>query len=433
MAAVAANAKPDRSLRAAPGVDSSTTVLGPSILCARRGIYLLAVTGVRPGQTLDRYPEGCLDVPWYLYVGFIAFVIVTLLVDLKFFHSEEHEPTVRESGTWVAVWIALAVVFGIILLFWQGGTTTAEYFAGYLIEYSLSVDNMFVFVVIFTYFKIPKAYQHQVLFYGILGAMIFRGLFIAVGVALIENFEWMLYVFGAFLVFTAFRIAKGTEEIHPEDNPVLKFFSKRVRSTTKFDGQKLFTLEDGKRVATPLFVTLLFVETTDIVFAVDSIPAIFAITSDPFIILTSNVFAILGLRALYFLLAGVMDRFHLLKYGLAVILGFVGLKMLAAAISCKGESIVCHDGHVALPIWLSLAVIVGTLAVTAVLSLVIDPPEHHFIEFDDDDPDLATYRTPTGGSAELKDPGSAPDGSSRNEPAPGDERQSRQRSHAEDE
>jgi tellurite resistance protein TerC len=354
-----------------------------------------------------------------LYVGFIFFVIAMLLVDLKFFHSEEHEPTVKESSSWVAVWVALAVVFGVVLIFWQGGETAAAYFAGYLIEYSLSVDNMFVFVLIFSYFKIPKAYQHQVLFFGILGAMIFRGIFIAVGVALIQNFEWMLYIFGAFLVFTAFRIARGSEEIHPEDNPVLKFFTKRFRSTTKFDGQKLFTLENGKRVATPLFVTLLFVETTDIVFAVDSIPAIFAITEDPFIILTSNVFAILGLRALYFLLAGVMDRFHLLKYGLAIILGFVGLKMLATAIECDSEGLFCQNHHVGVPIWLSLLIIAGTLAITAILSLVIDPPEHQagFIEVDEDERHPPHYEERADGAKKLTQGGSDPDGSPSKSPA----------------
>ncbi|MEA2447263.1 MAG: tellurite resistance protein TerC, partial [Actinomycetota bacterium] len=255
--------------------------------------------------------------PWYLYAGFIAFVLAMLMVDLKLFHAEEHEPTVRESLTWVAIWIGLAIVFGGIVFLWRGTTATGQYFAGYLIEYSLSVDNMFVFIVIFSYFQVPRAYQHQVLFFGILGALIFRGIFIAAGVALIETFEWAIYVFGAFLLFTAFRIAKGTEEVHPEQNPILKLFRKRFATTTEFDGQRLFTVQNGKRLATPLFITLLFIEITDIVFAVDSIPAIFAVTRDPFIVLTSNVFAILGLRALYFLLAGSMDRFHLLKYGLA--------------------------------------------------------------------------------------------------------------------
>ncbi|HEX2049148.1 MAG TPA: TerC family protein [Actinomycetota bacterium] len=300
-----------------------------------------------------------------VYVAFIAFVIAMLLLDLKLFHTEEHEPTMKESGVWVAVWIGLAIAFGVALIFIANGQSAAEYFAGYLIEYSLSVDNMFVFVLIFSYFRVPFAFQHQVLFYGILGAMIFRGIFIALGAALIHNFEWVVYVFGAFLLITAVRIARGTEEVHPENNPVLRFFERRFPTSTRYDGQKLFTMENGRRVATPLFVTLLFVETTDIVFAVDSIPAIFAVTEDPFIVLTSNVFAILGLRALYFLLAGSMDRFHLLKYGLAVILAFVGTKMLLAAV----------DVHV--PIWLSLSVIVAVLAVTVILSLRIPPKEGH--------------------------------------------------------
>jgi tellurite resistance protein TerC len=303
-----------------------------------------------------------LDVPWYAFGGFVAFVVAMLLIDLKFFHSEEHEPTFKESATWVAVWVGLAVAFGIALLIIEGATVGGEYFAGYLIEYSLSVDNMFVFVLIFSYFRIPRAYQHQVLFYGILGAIVFRGLFIVAGVALLHYFEWVIYVFGAFLIYTAIRIARGTDEIHPEENPVLRFTQRRFPSTSRFDGQKLFTIENGKRVATPLFIVLLFVEVTDIIFAVDSIPAIFGVTRNAFIVLTSNVFAILGLRALYFLLSGAMNRFHLLNYGLALILGFVGAKMLLEAVG------------VLVPTVLSLAVIILVLALTVVLSLLIKPP-----------------------------------------------------------
>jgi tellurite resistance protein TerC len=314
-------------------------------------------------------------VPWYLYVGFIAFVLAMLFVDLKLFHRDEHDPTPKESGSWVAVWIALALTFGVVVFFWRGPQEAGEFFAGYLIEYSLSVDNMFVFVLIFTYFKVPFAYQHQVLFYGILGALVFRGLFIWLGVALIQNFEWVIYVFGAFLVFTAFRLARGGVEVHPEDNPVLQFLRRRLRTTTRYDGQKFFTIENGKRLATPLLIVLLFIEMTDIIFAVDSIPAIFGITERPFIVLTSNVFAILGLRALYFLLADVMDRFHLLKYGLAAILGFVGVKMLATAISCKGVSTFCDGHHLTVPIWLSLSFIVGVLGVTVWLSLRYPPDD----------------------------------------------------------
>ena len=315
-------------------------------------------------------------VPWYLYAGFIGFVIAMLLVDLKLFHTEEDkEPSVRQSATWVAIWVGLALTFGVVVWFWKGGSSAQQYFAGYLIEYSLSVDNMFVFIVIFSYFKIPLRYQHQVLFYGILGAIVFRGLFIAIGVALIERFHWIIYIFGVFLLYTAYRVAKGSnEDIHPEDNPVLKFAQKRFRSTPRFDGQKLFTMENGKRLATPLFICLLFVEFTDIVFALDSIPAIFAITRDPFIILTSNVFAVLGLRALYFLLAGGLEKLHLLNYGLAIVLGFVGVKMLLEAVSCD-SGWYCQDHHVSIPIWLSLIVIILTLGITTLLSFLIPAPE----------------------------------------------------------
>jgi tellurite resistance protein TerC len=305
-----------------------------------------------------------MEVHWYWYAAFLAFVIAMLIVDLRAFHSEEHEPSMKESGMWSVIWIGLGVLFGVGLWVWQGGTVAGEYFAGYLIEKALSVDNMFVFVVIFSYFSIPRSKQHQVLFYGILGALVFRGLFIAAGVALIHNFEWIIYVFGAFLIYTAWRIAKGeAEEIHPENNKVLQFFQRRFRTTTKFDGQKLFTIENGKRVGTPLFITLIFIEFTDILFAIDSIPAIFGVTDDAFIILTSNVFAILGLRALYFLLAGAVSRLHLLRYGLGIILAFVGIKMLLGAV----------DVHV--PIWASLTFITIVLAATTWLSLKIPPPE----------------------------------------------------------
>ncbi len=300
------------------------------------------------------------------YVGFIGFVVAMLLLDLKLFQTDdETEPTPKESGTWVAVWVSLALVFGVALYFWQGGEIAAQYFAGYLIEYSLSVDNMFVFIVIFQYFAIPFKYQHRVLFFGILGALIFRGIFIAVGTALIHNFEWIIYIFGAFLIFTAIRLAKagGGEEIHPEKNPVLKFAQRRFPSTENFEGHNLFTVENGKRLATPLFITLVFIEVTDVLFALDSIPAIFGITQDPFIVLTSNVFAILGLRSLYFLLAGALNRLHLLNYGLAFVLGFVGVKMLLEAVDVK------------VPIWLSLVVIIGALGVTTVLSLKTETPE----------------------------------------------------------
>ena len=306
-----------------------------------------------------------MEVSPLVYVGFIGFVVAMLFLDLKLFQTDdETEPTTKESGTWVAVWVSLALIFGLALYLWQGGEIGAQYFAGYLIEYSLSVDNMFVFIVIFQYFAIPFKYQHRVLFYGILGALIFRGIFIALGTALIRNFEWIIYIFGAFLIITAIRLAKsGGEDVHPEKNPILKFAQRRFPSTKNFEGHNLFTLENGKRLATPLFITLVFIEVTDILFALDSIPAIFGITQDPFIVLTSNVFAIVGLRSLYFLLAGALNRLHLLNYGLAFVLGFVGVKMLLEAV------------HVEVPIWLSLVVIIAALGVTTVLSLKTETPE----------------------------------------------------------
>jgi tellurite resistance protein TerC len=301
------------------------------------------------------------DVPWFVYVIFIAFVIAMLLVDLRVFHREGHEPNFNESLAWFFVWFGLGVIFGLGVWIYYDGRIAGEYFAGFLVEKALSVDNLFVFVLIFSYFRVPFMYQHQVLFYGILGALIFRGIFIAAGVGLINTFDWVVYIFGAFLIVTAIRIAVGSEEVHPEENPVLKFAQKRLASTTRYEGQNLFTVENGRRVATPLFITLIFIEVTDIIFAVDSIPAILAITTDPFIVLTSNVFAILGLRALYFLLAGSVDRFHLLRYGLGLILAFVGAKMLLEAI------------HVEIPIALSLSFIVVVLAVTVFLSFRIPP------------------------------------------------------------
>jgi tellurite resistance protein TerC len=335
-----------------------------------------------------------------LYGGFLAFVLATLLIDLKVFHADPHRDTTKQYALWAAFWIGLGVAFGVLVYFWKGPTLAGEYAAGFLIEKALSVDNIFVFLVIFTYFQVKPEYQHQVLFYGILGAIIFRGLFIAAGVTLINRFEWVLYLLGALLLYTAWRIAKGTETVHPERNPVLRLFTKRFRTTSKYYGQRLFVIENGRRVATPLFVVLLVVEVTDIAFAVDSIPAIFAITTDPFIILSSNVFAILGLRALYFLLAGSIEKFHLLKYGLAVILGFVGVKMLLS-----------HYWHP--PISLSLGIIVVTLTVTIIASLKIPPKEADSEAF---------LEAKVGKLQEAAEPSTAPPAEDRREPMPAEEK-----------
>lgn len=291
------------------------------------------------------------------FAVFIAFVLAALFVDLKLFHREERAPTLKRSAVWVAVWVGLGLLFGAGVFAVRGPHKAAEYFAGYLLEYSLSVDNIFVFLIIFLYFKVRAEHQHRVLFFGILGAIVFRGVFIAAGTALIRNFEWVIRVFGAVLLLSAYRIVKGVEDIRLEDNPVLKL-ARRLPTTTRYHGRQFFAVEAGRRVATPLFVVLLVVETTDIVFAVDSIPAIFGVSTDPFVVLTSNVFAILGLRALYFLLAGSMDRFRLLKYGLGAVLAFIAVKMMLSL-------------HV--PIAITLPVIAVILAASVAASLILRP------------------------------------------------------------
>jgi tellurite resistance protein TerC len=265
--------------------------------------------------------------------------------------------TVREALIESAVWIALGLSFALVMLWWQGSQAGGEYLAGYLIEKSLSVDNVFVWAVIFTYFGVPAQYQFRVLFWGIFGALVLRAVFIFAGVALIEQFDWILYVFGAFLIYTAWKIARHDEvEVHPEQNPVLKVARRLIRSTNEYDGQKIFTIQNGKRLATPLFAVLIMIEATDVVFAVDSVPAILAVSREPFIVFSSNAFAILGLRALYFALAGMKDRFRYLNIGLGVILAFVGIKML-----------IVEWYHVPIP--LSLSVIFVTLTVSIVASL----------------------------------------------------------------
>ncbi len=275
----------------------------------------------------------------WVWVGFNAFVIALLALDLGVFHREAHVVSVREAAIWSAVWVTLSLGFNYFVYRFLGPQAGLEFLTGYLIEKALSVDNIFVFVLIFGYFGVPAKYQHRVLFWGILGALLMRGTMIGMGALLIERFDWILYVFGAFLVFTGIRMAREDESrIEPEANPVLRLVRRFLPVTTTYHGQRFFVREPvgrgGKvrRVATPLFVVLVFVETTDLVFAVDSIPAIFAITRDPFIVYTSNILAILGLRALYFLLAGIIHKFHYLQLGLSVVLVFIGVKMLLADI-----------------------------------------------------------------------------------------------------
>lgn len=266
-----------------------------------------------------------------LWIVFNIFIVAMLIIDLVVFNRKEHEISIKESLIWTGVWIFLACVFGVGIYFYMDPASSLDYFTGYLIEKSLSVDNIFVFILVFSYFGVPPKYQHKVLFWGIFGALVLRFLFIFLGVALIERFEWIVYIFGAFLVYTGLKMAFETEkEVHPERNPLLKLTRKFIPVTNKFDGPHFLTRIDGKLMATPLFVVLIVIETTDVVFAIDSIPAILAITTDEFLVYSSNAFAILGLRALYFALNGVMKLFHYLHYGLAAILSFVGIKMLIA-------------------------------------------------------------------------------------------------------
>lgn len=304
----------------------------------------------------------------WLWLGFNLFVLGMLALDLGVFHRKAHAVSLKEAAIWSIVWIVLALIFNLgIYLFWDEVSYASSYtnreaalafFTGYLIEKSLSVDNIFVFVLIFTFFAVPAAYQHRVLFWGIIGALLMRGALIAIGAALLKEFHWIIYVFGAFLIFTGIRMAlHKNEQLHPEQNPLVKLLRKLMPVTDGYEGDKFFIRRAGKLMATPLFLVLLLVESTDLVFAVDSIPAIFAITDDPFIVYTSNVFAILGLRSLYFLLAGVVDKFHYLKLGLSVVLVFVGIKMVIVDLY-------------KIPVGLSLAVIATILTTSIVASLI---------------------------------------------------------------
>lgn len=296
--------------------------------------------------------------PW-LWIGFNVFVLCMLALDLGVFHRKAHVVSFREACGWTVAWVALAMLFNIGIWYFAGARTALEFTTGYVIEYSLSVDNIFVFAMLFSYFAVPPSYQHRVLFWGILGALILRAAMIVAGTVLITKFEWIIYVFGAFLIMTGIKmIVKQEEELHPERNPVVRWFKKLMPVTSDYRGDKFFVRENGIRLATPLFVVLLLIEVSDVIFAVDSIPAIFAVTKDPFIVYTSNVFAILGLRSLYFALAGVLDKFHLLKIGLGVVLTFVGVKMLLGHTAYKIDTLV------------SLGVIVGVLATSIVLSLL---------------------------------------------------------------
>jgi tellurite resistance protein TerC len=317
---------------------------------ARQAVQHLPINTEKPRELMSNQI--------WIWIAFSIFVLAMLALDLGVFHRKAHEVKIKEALAWSAVWIALALLFNLGIYFWRGEVAALEFLTGYLLEKSLSVDNVFVFLLIFSYFRVPALWQHKVLFWGILGALIMRAVFIAAGITLIQHFHWVIYVFGAFLIFTGIKMAlQKDKEIHPEKNPVIKIFRRLMPVTKDYEESKFFVRKAGRLHATPLFVALLVVETTDVIFAVDSIPAILAITHDPFIVFTSNVFAILGLRALYFALAAVMQLFHHLHYGLSAILVFVGLKMLLADIY-------------KIPIEIALGVVAGILLLSVIASVV---------------------------------------------------------------
>jgi tellurite resistance protein TerC len=294
----------------------------------------------------------------FLWVAFNLFVLGMLALDLGVFHRKAHKVSLREAMAWSIVWISLALLFNLGIYYFWGSEKALEFLAGYLIEKSLSVDNIFVFLMIFSYFAVPAMYQHRVLFWGILGALVMRAIFIAAGAALLTAFHWIIYVFGGFLILTGIKMFfAGDEKLEPEKNPAVRLLRRVMHVTPEYDGQRFFVRKTGRLWATPLLLVLVVVETTDVIFAVDSIPAIFAITMDPFIVYTSNVFAILGLRALYFLLAGIVDMFRYLKVGLSFVLCFVGVKMMVV-------------DFYKIPIGISLGVVAGILAVSILFSLL---------------------------------------------------------------
>ena len=310
---------------------------------------------------------------WWFYGIFLLFVFLMLALDLGVFNKKAHVVSFKEATIWSVVWVVLALIFNFIFYNYAsdkfgadvGGRLALEFLTGYVLEYSLSVDNIFIFVLVFGYFGIPPEYKHRVLFYGILGALFFRAVFIALGSALMQ-FHWIIYIFGAFLIITGIKmIFSSDEKIEPEKNFLIRAFKRFMPVTHKIDGKSFFVKENGITHATPLFIALLFLEATDIIFAVDSVPAIFSITSEPLIVFTSNIFAILGLRSMYFMLAGVIDKFYLLKYGLAVVLVFVGLKMVWLN--------PLYGGH--FPITWSLGIILGTILLSIIASLIFPKRE----------------------------------------------------------
>ena len=340
---------------------------------------LLAAAGAAPATVA----EGPIQAGHW--VAFAIFVTVLLALDLLVFHKHSHEPSLSESAFWTCIWSALALSFNGLIWWWLGSAAAIEFLTGYLVEWSLSMDNVFVFAVVFGYFGVPLKYQYRVLFWGILGAVLMRLTFVLVGAELVERFHWILWLFGGFLVYTGLKLAFSSEDVHPEDNFLLKFFKRFIPVTNKPAGDKFFVKEENRWVATPLFLVLLVVESTDVLFAVDSVPAIFGVVDQNahyfrFVVFTSNVFAILGLRALYFLLAGVMDLFRFLNYGLSAVLVFVGGKMIAEAARHSewmaefGGWDAHAEGHL-VPPWASLLVIITLIGTSVAASLLFPEPK----------------------------------------------------------
>ena len=325
---------------------------------------MLALIPSAPFAAADDGSFASFDVPPWAWAALVGAIVVMLVVDLLLVHRTAHVISIKEAAIESAIWISLGLAFGLVLMVWQGGQAGGEYYAGFLIEKSLSIDNVFVWAVIFSFFAVPKEFQFRVLFWGIFGALVLRAAFIFAGVSLIEQFEWILYVFGAFLLYTAWKIARHdeNEQVDYEANIVMRVVRRVVPTTNEYDGQKLFTRQGVKRVATPLFAVLVLIEATDVIFAVDSVPAILAVSREPFIVFAANAFAILGLRSLYFLLGGMQGKFRYLNVGLGVILAFVGVKMLLV-----GEPFEVH-----LPTYVSLGVIATVITIAVVASLRAD-------------------------------------------------------------
>lgn len=295
---------------------------------------------------------------WLLWTIFGVVVIGMMALDLGVFHREAHEVSVKEALTWTGAWVVLALSFNVLVYFRDGPVKAVEFLTCYLTEYALSVDNIFVFLVIFTYFAIPRESQHRVLFWGILGALVMRGIFLLAGVALIEKFHWTIYVLGGILLLTGIKLMfQGDEEIEPEKNIILRLARRLLPVTDSYEGSRFFVVRDGRRYATPLFLALLVVETTDVLFAVDSVPAALGVSHDTFVLYTSNIFAIMGLRSLFFAVSGLLRYLHYLKYGLSLILVFIGVKMLIA-------------GWYKLPVQAALSVVAGIIALAVIASLI---------------------------------------------------------------